>query len=767
MAKVTFNNLHKGIHQLPVNVGKGNNPYDLTNLDFDGHGRPQLRKGYIADDTEVLALEFTSDSGDDIYSYGLQLIKTHVLPSRESPGKSDLRLLGFHDTYAIVGNRLMFVASPNYSVNFFIDLNTGETYPWQLERILAQPTVNSDAPELDPHEVFELHKVIRTAGDGTVTQFIDSKKVEYTDKNRFQEKITILDLSTFMRTEVVYYVRLAITTLGFFYTYANEDYNMETFPGQVNLVRFYTLNIGDDGENVIEENNEVMKRVAPNDPLSENPVLPNNGNLLTVPITLDINTAGRPEWANEIRIYITDPLSVGLTSAKLKFGQTGGHPRSRRPSGLESMDVDKIPSYRDGAKGYYYNPLGNQLEIGDIISRNLEGITFERFQETGLSAQLLHSYGALTPESSRDLTFQLTFPATFVDAAGAGEDPAWMLAANLQTESLEPPMKSADPSNLSHIVHFAGRIWGYDATDRLIRFSLVDKFNVFPDEDNEIPHSFVIDGSEGSPVVAMTAIPGIGGIFVYYRDAIRTIKGRNIVTGLYSLEVPQTDIDASGFIMTGTSSTRSVVTFKNTTIFLGSDRVLWSMGSNLALTNIGQPIQDTLDALTDEELICVISFGYLNRYHIIIGDDIFIWDLTRKYWTKYDWYMVDCHWSTGGSGNESILYGIDNDGNLYQLYESDDDAGEPVTWEIATAGISLPNFSNVQYVYVNTDQNATTPIDVELRDDVDILATKSFMPSQSNQFRQGFFQRANRIYTKISGEGDPPFISSMEVEFNS
>ena len=142
-----------------------------------------------------------------------------------------------------------------------------------------------------------------------------------------------------------------------------------------------------------------------------------------------------------------------------------------------------------------------------------------------------------------------------------------------------------DVTNLQHIIYYAGRIWGYDTRENVVRFSLIDSrgvenYDVFPYLDTAVPHGISVEGSWQSKVQGLETMPGKGGgLYIFFRDAIRTIVGQALITGLYSAEVgPQTDLDASGGINgTGTISGQTVIPFDGFIIFLSSGRTLYQL----------------------------------------------------------------------------------------------------------------------------------------------------------------------------------------------
>ena len=525
--------------------------------------------------------------------------------------------------------------------------------------------------------------------------------------------------------------RFSITAIGLFYTYKNTKYGIETYPSDITLAHVYSRN----------------PEATDSDPRKLN--------LDEIQFIVDINTDDAPPWADEVVYYITEPLFSAV--ALMRISGTQGAIL------YEVLDYPLEPN--DDGFGFRHNPNGDARLIENMAGET--HISVSELYNVGLTANRI--IGSRSPLNSINPQSQITFNVEIDYQDISNTDKAtWMVVPKIATATFDRPFRSADTAGLYPITLHAGRIWGWDKEENLIRFSLVNNYDVFPNSENELPHSFTIEGSEGSPVVAMKPIPGKGGIYVFYRDEIRTIKGQSIVSGLYTLEVPQTDLDASGNVNTGTSSPRSIVTFKNTTLFLGSDRVLWSVTEELRLTNIGKNIQKTLDSI--EDLSKVVSFGYLNRYHIIIDDNIYVWDLNRKFWTRYDWNFLDAHWSTGGENSESILYAINDKGTVFRLYESDSDVAneEGIPWLVETAQFKFPDFANIVGVYVHVDNPENDiPVQVDIIGYTgEVVATNTFTPKEYNLYNVGFFVRQTRASVRISGVGQVPEISGISIEYN-
>lgn len=361
---------------------------------------------------------------------------------------------------------------------------------------------------------------------------------------------------------------------------------------------------------------------------------------------VEFDFADAPAWANAVRVYITSE-PVGTRNGYSQFDDDFPDVLPPRYSYNNPVDTEKV--FDSGFEFQLVNTRGRDGTTTDSEHSN----GFDRFWY--ISFRL--GWGVIGTAEEND---ELKFTQSFIDSV-----------------SLNGPLSnhiSGDPpENLSHILLYAGRIWGWDKDTNSVRFSLIDgrgvsNYDIFPYDDTALPHAISFTGPWQGEVTHLSVMPGKGGIYVFFRDAIRTIVGRALIKGLYSPDVsPQTDLDASGGIEGfGTLSPKSVIAFRSVTMFLGSDKTLYQISGESDPTDMGLAIQPWLDEIDDDELEDVDAFGFDDKYHLILESGVFVLDIKRKYWTRFDWPIVDAFWSTGGSENESILYGlIPNDDATY------------------------------------------------------------------------------------------------------
>ena len=335
----------------------------------------------------------------------------------------------------------------------------------------------------------------------------------------------------------------------------------------------------------------------------------------------------------------------------------------------------------------------------------------------------------------------------------------------------EPPV-----TDLEQMVYEVGRIWGYDRYNRAVRFSLIDSrgvenYDVFPYEETLVAHGVTVAGSWQSTVQAIVALQNKGGLYVFFRDAIRLITGESVLSGLYSSEIdPRTDLDASqGINSVGTISGRSAIPFDNFVIFLGSDRTLYQL-AELALTDIGKAVQSFINDATDEELVDAFAFEYLDKYHLVLAGDVLVYDTKWKYWTRFDWDLASVFWSRGGVDNESVVYGHsyrDNvHGDVIQLYQGEDDSGTGIEWRIVTAWHKVRTNTKVSAVYLPHTRTDNIEVNVRLEIDIeDRFVEHVAVPHIMDKFRVGVFSGfvMDRFRVVLSGRGAVPDFDVIEA----
>ena len=450
-------------------------------------------------------------------------------------------------------------------------------------------------------------------------------------------------------------------------------------------------------------------------------------NVRSFMLTPEVNLAAAPDWAEGVKTYVSTT-------------------DYRNASGFNE-DEFFAHSYRDRNN--------NQRYIVEI----------EYLREIGVEFRHIGTHTGTTGGTTNINTFNFELLYEY-DPAQARLNIGWYN----EPSRYEPVPAGVAPDRLQAITLHAGRMYGYDPETRSIVFSYIDgrgdsKYDVFPLKSLEVPHSFGVKGVSQSEVTAIFRQPGGGGLYIFFRDNINVVSGQNLLTGLFSLEVsPQTDLDASQNISFGTLSPKSIVEYKSSLLFMGSDKRVYQL-AGMQLTDIGKNIQGHLNTIQTDDLLSVKGAMYSDRYHLITPNRVYVFDIQYKYWTSYNWDITSIYWGKGGHANESIPYALKDDGTLVELYSGLDDDGDDIDWSITTQTFDFPKITTVSGIYIMCAP-PFKEITVKIYADDDPPLTYTYTPLFSNRFLQGFYARTNRIYFELSGTGIAPIIQDIELEFS-
>ena len=459
-------------------------------------------------------------------------------------------------------------------------------------------------------------------------------------------------------------------------------------------------------------------------------------------IGLTLEPGSQPTWANRLRFYIMiNPF--GTSDSAAAFDEPLGFAATFDPQGILLPNLFSTDPFFETS-----DILNAGYSFGLIGSREIDPFTIRHIY--GFNLNLTY-----TKESDDDnnIIFVPRISSSSYDSI-------------LPVTNYDPP-----PQNLEQITLHAGRIWGYDPDTNTIRYSLSQgsraAFDSFPGENSRLPHAIRVAENVSSKVIHIEPIPPKGGVYIFFSNAIRTITGKALLTGMFSPETPpQTDLDASGgFQGIGTLSPNSVIAFRNVVLFLGTDRTLYQLAKGSEPTDLGLNVQPFLDAIPTEQLPDVFAFGYNDMYHLILPDDggVLRYSIKEKYWTRFDWRILSAFWSTGGIDNESILYGVKSDGALLRLYEGDTDAGDAIPWLWETNDLASDERRNFTEAFIKLSGESTR-LAVSVRVEGQEVANRLFIPTPFNRYRFGFFGRGNLINMSIIGIGEPvPRFSSISL----
>lgn len=363
-------------------------------------------------------------------------------------------------------------------------------------------------------------------------------------------------------------------------------------------------------------------------------------------------------------------------------------------------------------------------------------------QETGLDFRLVQRVDL---SSIGSLGYAVLWTdELFYAPDGSSDDPPQLLT----TYDNDAPSRMLDK-----VTSYGSRIWGVNVKDNSVRYSKLGPigYHFFPRENALIPQVLTFD-DDHSPIVHLHPASNDSMLYVFKNDVIHILRGHGEIRGLYNPNTPvDVDIDASVKIEnTGTSSPRSVCSLKNMTMFVGSDRVLYSM-SGIRVTPFSLRIQPYIERLTDEELENVFAFEYRNCYHLCLPGQVLVLDLQKKYWTIFDWDLKEAFWAQTSFSDGAKLYAVDSSGRILELYTDVSDEGNfACEWE------SNPDKGVFQGIigglYVFHDGSSKGKLQVSLKMNNGEYITKTYTPALYNRFRQGFHGVGHRFQVKIRDE---------------
>lgn len=426
------------------------------------------------------------------------------------------------------------------------------------------------------------------------------------------------------------------------------------------------------------------------------------------------------------------------------------------------IPLNEAPSWADEVEIYISdNPVDLDAAFVRLINNNnrIRVTSFDSLPQDTPFTRKTRFTGVAGAALNIRTAFDVAFSAG--DIGGTNYAAANISLSSRSGRSIGQP-DAAVPAhlNLEHLLLYAGRLWAYDSTRTAIVFSEIDgngvsQYDNFP-VSGAIPHQINVDRE----VVALASIPNNGGIYVFYRDGIQTIRGQSIITGLFSTDVePFTDLDASGGIPDfGTLSPKSISNFRNTLTFLGSDRRLYQIVGT-QVKNIGRRIQRSLDALTELQLPDVAADVHDDKLYLSLVNDTYVYDFTRDYWTRYDYGASDVFSSRQ---NDNLLAILNGAATLL-----DDPNGETsnLRWKWVSQDLTMPDIVTFCGVYVQCSP-PYRPLDVRVTVDGAVAVDATFTPAYANRFLRGFYGRGTRVIVELSGTGPPPEIDGVELEFN-
>ena len=425
-------------------------------------------------------------------------------------------------------------------------------------------------------------------------------------------------------------------------------------------------------------------------------------------------------------------------------------------------------------------------------------ITHKRIYRTenGISS----SSGFATEEEAAAAPLKLI--ATIADADTTDDDDGTPFAG---LDTITSAGYDNPPTDLAHLAHYAGRIWGASANSSTVYFTPIDGtgspvYDAFPDSSAEVPQKFFANKFDGDVITALEPASSGQEMHIFKQRSVIMLRGTGLITGVQAIPTTGTqtavNLDVSFTNRSaGCASPLSVATVQDMTFFLAQDKQVWVSQSG-QLTPISLPIQPVLDDIKDE-IFDVTTVGvtsatdrngpavgwiYKNKYFLTFATEnmtsgqtrcnkIAVYDLLRQYWTLYDtvgtdgtdYGIQDAIWvpigsSTGGDNlSNDQLYAITRDDgtNWYlETYETGtQDQGVAFTASYTTNELPMPTDSVVNGVYVipSLTPTATQAVTTTLTVDGTDQAAVTFSTAKSRRYRQGVFGRGKTFKLKVAG----------------
>ena len=443
--------------------------------------------------------------------------------------------------------------------------------------------------------------------------------------------------------------------------------------------------------------------------------------------------------------------------------------------------VETLPSEVQTTVIYDFEGLANE-------ARTLQSVDFKLPGETRVPYQykFLNIYVARTTElfEGQKLPQEVGLDFMLIAQLGLGDDIAdrtWIGNENIavidgenyyrwRNESAVEPFtflnaydNDPPPLQLTQVTSYGSRIWGVNKEDNSIRYSKLGPsgYHFFPAKNALIQQIVTFDDND-SPIVKIHPAANDSMLYVFKEDMIHIIRGHGEIRGLNNPQAPiDVDMDASVKIEgTGTSSPRSVCTLKRIVLFVGSDKILYSLsGTNVEPFSLS--IQPYLEGdknrkgLSDADLANIFAFQYRNCYHLCLPNETLVLDLQKQYWTVFNWALQDAYWMQRSTAEGNKLYAIDTEDTLLELYPPEKGSfvrPEVCEWESNT--FKLPYRGLITGIYVYHDQQSTGNITVAIKVDDKPYISRSYRPSLANRFRQGFSLRGQRAQVLIRDENE-------------
>ena len=479
--------------------------------------------------------------------------------------------------------------------------------------------------------------------------------------------------------------------------------------------------------------------------------------------------------------YYSDP-STGL--------DIGAGARAQKGTGAESLPCTVVTEVTTSSN--------KTIRISGMTASNDPQITHKRIYRTenGTSA----SSGFATAPEAKAAPLKLI--ATIADSNTTYDDDGTTFAG---LDTITSAGYDNPPTTLSHLAHYAGRIWGASDNSSTVHFTPIDGtgspvYDAFPDASAAVPQKFFANKWDGDVITALAPASSGQEMHIFKQHSTIMLRGTGLITGVQAIPTTGTqtavNLDVSFTNRSaGCASPLSVATVQDMTFFLAQDKQVWvSQGGQL--TPISLPIQPVLDTIPSEVFDVttigdtantdrngpVVGWIYKNKYFMAFPTEsmtsgqtrcnkIAVYDLLRQYWTIFDtvgadgtdYGIQDAVWVPVGSStgahnlsNDQLYAVTRDDGTNWYLatyLTGTQDQGSDFTASYTTNELPMPTDSVVNGVFVipTLTPTATQAVTTTLTIDGTDQAAVTFSTAKSRRYRQGVFGRGKTFKLKVAG----------------
>ena len=469
-----------------------------------------------------------------------------------------------------------------------------------------------------------------------------------------------------------------------------------------------------------------------------------------------------------------------------------GGARAQKGTGAESLPSAVVTEVTTSSN--------KTIRIANMTANDDPQVTHKRIYRTENGTSTSSGFATAAEAEAAPLKFV----AAITDATLTYDDDGSIFAGldTITSSGYDNP-----PTDLAHLAHYAGRIWGASANSSTVYFTPIDGtgspvYDAFPDSSAAVPQKFFANKFDGDVITALEPASSGQEMHIFKQRSVIMLRGTGLITGVQAIPTTGTqtavNLDVSFTNRSaGCASPLSVATVQDMTFFLAQDKQVWISQSG-QLTPISLAIQPVLDDIKDE-IFDVTTVGvtsatdrngpavgwiYKNKYFLAFATEdmtdgqsrcnkIAVYDLLRQYWTLYDtvgedgtdygiqdavWVPVGYPADAHGLGNDQLYAITRDDGTNWflEIYEKKDtttDNGVAFTASYTTNELPMPTDSVVNGVYVipvltpTASQAVTTTLTVDGTDQ----AAVTFSTTKSRRYRQGVFGRGKTFKLKVAG----------------